>query len=143
MNTSYFLRVNTRGEPVLYARVYANRSDYSDFSLKFISNNLDDFKTQQRIKAVDEKLQEIITKCLRDGICSAKIIKETYQQETESASRTMRDLFTYWIESQQRRVKWNEIKGVTLKRHRATQAHLNMFLNKPGMNRSLALLDVK
>lgn len=110
MNTSYFLRVNKHGEPVLYARVYANRSDYSDFSLKFISNNLDDFKTQQRIKAVDEKLQEIITKCLRDGTCSARIIKETYQREIESASRTMRDLFNYWIENQQRRVKWNEIR---------------------------------
>lgn len=143
MNTSYFLRVNKHGEPVLYARVYANRSDYSDFSLKFISNNLDDFKTQQRIKAVDEKLQEIITKCLRDGTCSARIIKETYQREIESASRTMRDLFNYWIENQQRRVKWNEIREVTLKRHRATQAHLNMFLNKPGMNRSLGLLDVE
>lgn len=115
MNTNYFLRVNTRGEPVLYARVYANRSDYSDFSLKFISNNLDDFKAQQRIKAVDEKLQEFFTKCLRDGSCSARIIKETYQREIESASRTTRDLFAYLVESQQRRVKWNEIKEVTLK----------------------------
>ena len=141
MNTNYFLRVNTRGEPVLYARVYANRSDYSDFSLKFISNNLDDFKTQQRIKAVDEKLQEIITNCLRDGTCSARIVKETYQKETESASRTMRDLFAYWIENQSRRVKWNEIKEVTLRRHLATQTHLKhvpqqaWYEQEPGLTR--------
>jgi hypothetical protein len=55
----------------------------------------------------------------------------------------MRDLFNYLIETQQRRAKWNEIREITLKRHHATQAHLNMFLNRPGMNRSVGLPDVE
>jgi integrase len=143
MNTSFFLRSTKRGESVLYARIYSSRTDYVDFSLGLCTAQIEDYKTQQRIKVVNEKLQEIISDSIKQGIASAQIIRDLYFKQTDSAVLTMKELFNRWIRHQQNRVKWNEIKIVTFKRHLATQAHLEQFFGKPRMNVPVSMVNIE
>lgn len=128
---------------MLYARLYASRYDNADFSLKLSAKSMSELKVQQRIKVVEARLNELISEAIREGTCSARVVRDMFIKDMDASNISMQDLFIRWIENQKRRVAWKEIRPVTLKRHLATQVHLENFLAKPGQNVMISTLGVE